>query len=269
MDELLPIGRFSRLTWLSIKALRVYDDTGLLRPAYVDADTGYRYYAPEQAATARVIGTLRSLDMPLSSIREVLAESDPDRVRDLLDDYRQVLERRIDRHRHMLDRVETFIRKGAVMAYQISTRDTAPADVLGTTYPATIDSLAETTTVAYHRLYAAIQEAGGRPDGPPRLVYLELADDTWTIEACVPVAGLAAAPDGFSLHRAPGGLAAVTRHTGPYEELGLAYREVEAWIGAQGLSFGGAPYDVYLNDPTQVSDPAKLETEIVWPVKHA
>ncbi|TDD71367.1 MerR family transcriptional regulator [Jiangella aurantiaca] len=267
MDELLPIGRFSRLCWLSIKALRIYDETGLLRPAYVDPDSGYRYYRPDQAATARVIATLRSLDMPLASIREVLAEPDPDRVRDLLDAYRVVLERRIDRHRHMLNRVETFIRKGAVMAYQITTRDTAPADVLGTTYPTTPDSLSETSAVAYHRLYEAIAAAGGRPDGPPRMVYLDMADDAWTIEACVPVAGVSEAPDGFSLRRAPGGLAALTRHVGPYEELGLAYREVEAWIEAQGLTSNGAPYDVYLNDPSQVSDPAKLETEIVWPVR--
>lgn len=266
MDELMPIGRFSRLCWLSIKALRVYDETGLLHPAHVDPDSGYRYYTPDQATTARVIATLRTLDMPLADIREVLAEPDPDRVRDLLDGYRLVLERRIDRHRHMLNRVETFIRKGAVMAYQITTRDTAPADVLGTVYPATPDSLAETSSAAYHRLYGAIAAAGGRPDGPPRMVYLDMADDAWTIEACVPVAGLSSAPDGFSLHRMPGGLAAVTLHVGPYDELGIAYREVESWIDAQGLTSAGPPYDSYLNDPAQVGDPTKLETEIIWPV---
>ncbi|PZF81427.1 MerR family transcriptional regulator [Jiangella anatolica] len=266
MDELLPIGRFSRLCWLSIKALRVYDDMGLLRPAHVDPDTGYRYYRPDQATTARIIATLRSLDMPLATIRQVLAESDPDRVRDLLDAHRLVLERRVDRDRHLLQRVETFIRMGAVMTYEISTRETAAAEVLGTTYPAPMDSLGETSRVAYHRLYDAIAAAGGRPDGSPRLVYLDLADDTWTVEACVPVAGLTRAPDGFSLHRARGGLAAVTLHVGPYEELGIAYREVESWIDAQGLRSAGAPYDVYVNDPAEVNDPSKFETEIVWPV---
>ncbi|TDE00264.1 MerR family transcriptional regulator [Jiangella asiatica] len=269
MNELMPIGRFSRMCWLSIKALRIYDETGLLHPAYVDPASGYRYYRPSQAATARVIATLRSLDMPLASIQEVVTQSDPDRVRDLLDSYRLVLEQRIDRHRHMLQRVETFIRKGAVMAYEITTRDIAPADVLGTTYPATLDSLSETSQVAYHRLYEAITAAGATPAGPPRMVYLDLADDTWTIEACVPVAGLSAAPGGFSLHRIDGGRAAVTRHIGPYEELGIAYREVESWLDAHGLTSAGAPYDVYLNDPAQVNDPSKLETEIIWPVRSA
>jgi DNA-binding transcriptional MerR regulator len=45
MKNLLPIGRFSQLTRLTIKALRLYDELGLLRPAYVDPDTAYRYYS--------------------------------------------------------------------------------------------------------------------------------------------------------------------------------------------------------------------------------
>ncbi|WP_026875765.1 MerR family transcriptional regulator [Jiangella gansuensis] len=270
MDELMPIGRFSRLCWLSIKALRVYDESGLLHPAYVDPASGYRYYRPEQAATARVIATLRSLDMPLVSIKEVLAESDPDGVRDLLDSYRMVLEQRIDRHRHMLHRVETFIRKGAVMAYEITTREIAPADVIGATFTTSPDALSDTSSNAYHQLYAALAAAGASPAGPPRMVYLDLADDAWTIEASVPVAGLPASadlPSGLTLHRHDGGRAAVTRHVGPYDELGLAYREVESWIGARGLTTAAPPYDVYINNPAEVTDPGKLETEIVWPVR--
>lgn len=270
MDELLPIGRFSRLTWLSIKALRVYDEMGLLHPAFVDPDSGYRYYTPEQGATARVIATLRTLDMPLASIKEVLAEPDPDRVRDLLDEYRLVLEQRIDRHRHMLNRVETFIRKGAVMTYEITTRDLPAARVLGTSSTITPDGLGAFCEEGYHRIYGTLAAAGAAPAGPPRLVYLDLADDSWTVEACVPVEGLAEAPGGLDLHEVPAGRAAVTQHVGPYDELGLAYREVESWIQAQGLVSAGPPYDVYTNDPSQVGgDTTKLETQIVWPVRPA
>ena len=43
MDDLLPIGRFARATRLSVKALRHYDELGLLRPAFVDPSSGYRY----------------------------------------------------------------------------------------------------------------------------------------------------------------------------------------------------------------------------------
>ena len=56
--QLIPIGRFSRLTRLSVKALRLYDEMGILPPAHVDGDTGYRYYSWRQVDRATLIGLL-------------------------------------------------------------------------------------------------------------------------------------------------------------------------------------------------------------------
>ena len=56
MDDLLPIGRFCA-TRLSVKALRHYDELGLLRPAFVDPSSGYRYYRPAQANQAEAIAS--------------------------------------------------------------------------------------------------------------------------------------------------------------------------------------------------------------------
>jgi serine/threonine protein phosphatase PrpC len=69
--ELLTIGGFARAAGLTAKALRLYDEQGLLRPAAVDAVSGYRLYAPEQLDRARLIARLRRVDMPLARIREV------------------------------------------------------------------------------------------------------------------------------------------------------------------------------------------------------
>lgn len=71
--ELLMIGAFSRRTRLLLKALRIYDESGLLRPVLVDPHTGYRYYSEDQAELARLIGLLRTLEMPLARIAEVVA----------------------------------------------------------------------------------------------------------------------------------------------------------------------------------------------------
>ena len=81
MGELLSIGRFSRLSGLSIGALRHYDEVGLLLPARVDPDTGYRSYDREQLAQARAIQRLRSLDLSLDEIRDVLADGDLEGLR--------------------------------------------------------------------------------------------------------------------------------------------------------------------------------------------
>lgn len=70
---MLTIGAFARACRLSPKALRLYDELELLRPARVDPDTGYRYYAVGQLEQARLVAWLRRLGMPLAGIREVCA----------------------------------------------------------------------------------------------------------------------------------------------------------------------------------------------------
>jgi DNA-binding transcriptional MerR regulator len=72
----LTIGDFSRATHLSAKTLRHYHETGLLEPVDVDAETGYRRYAPEQIVTAQIIRRFRDLDMPLDDIHAVLDATD-------------------------------------------------------------------------------------------------------------------------------------------------------------------------------------------------
>ena len=69
--QLLTIGAFGRASRLSIKALRLYDELGLLRPVRVDPATGYRYYDRGQLQQARLVAWLRRLGMPLARIREV------------------------------------------------------------------------------------------------------------------------------------------------------------------------------------------------------
>ena len=76
MPASLSIGDFSRATQLSIKTLRHYHRLGLLEPAEVDPDTGYRRYTTEQIPAAQVIRRFRDLDMPLEQIRAVLDAPD-------------------------------------------------------------------------------------------------------------------------------------------------------------------------------------------------
>src|SRR5687768_7383943 len=76
-DDLLSIGRFGRLSGLSVGALRHYDELGLLRPAEVDRFTGYRRYRREQLEQATTIARLRDLELPIDEIRELLATDDP------------------------------------------------------------------------------------------------------------------------------------------------------------------------------------------------
>lgn len=99
MDGTLTIGDFSRAVRLSAKALRFYHRAGLLTPAVVDPRTGYRLYSPAQIPDAQVVRTLRALDVPVDSIREVLAASSVDDRAALIAEHLRRMEARLDETR--------------------------------------------------------------------------------------------------------------------------------------------------------------------------
>ena len=101
-DDLLPIGRFARLTGLSVGALRHYDDLGVLRPASVDRQTSYRRYRRDQIGAARTVARLRDLEMSLDEIREVLSTDDDTERRVLLEAHRRRVEARTFRLQYVL-----------------------------------------------------------------------------------------------------------------------------------------------------------------------
>ena len=100
--DLLVIGRFARLVGLSVGALRHYDELGLLRPAWVDPDTGYRSYRRDQLAAARTIVRLRGLEVPLDTIRAWLATDDATARQRLIADHRTRIEARTIRLQRVL-----------------------------------------------------------------------------------------------------------------------------------------------------------------------
>lgn len=88
--ELLTIGSFARASRLSPKALRLYDEQGLLSPAHVDPHSGYRLYAPDQLERARLVARLRQLGMPLARIRVVCDAEPLDAAAEVADFWREV-----------------------------------------------------------------------------------------------------------------------------------------------------------------------------------
>jgi DNA-binding transcriptional MerR regulator len=76
MQQQLSIGAFSRITHLSIKTLRYYHEVGLLEPAVIDPDSGYRYYRPGQAHSAHLVRRFRDLGLPVADVKAVLAAPD-------------------------------------------------------------------------------------------------------------------------------------------------------------------------------------------------
>ncbi|MFG1832603.1 MerR family transcriptional regulator [Micromonospora chersina] len=114
--ELLTIGAFARTARLTPKALRLYDELGLLPPAAVDPHSGYRYYAPVQLDRARLIAALRRAGMPLAEIQAVCGLP-PDAAAEAVDTWwRRVSADTAARGRAVALLVDQLTERGATMS---------------------------------------------------------------------------------------------------------------------------------------------------------
>ena len=110
--KLLTIGEFARLSRLSPKALRLYDELGLLRPFRVDEWSGYRYYAPSQLERARLVAWLRRLGMPLAQIGTVV-ESPPAKAAASVAAFLRVTEADFAERQRLAQFLITYLSEGA------------------------------------------------------------------------------------------------------------------------------------------------------------
>jgi DNA-binding transcriptional MerR regulator/GNAT superfamily N-acetyltransferase len=270
VDNLLPIGRFARATRLSVKALRHYDELGLLRPAYVDPSSGYRYYRPAQANQAEAIRVLRSVEMPLEEIGAVLAEGEGEPVAKRLRRHQERLEARLAEHRRMLGFLQRLLDKENVMPYEVTVRELPAQPVAATRTTTDLRGIATAISEGVHTILGELGRRGIEPDGPLQVVYhaTEVLDEDTAapVEICLPVAAPFPGSGAVYGTELAGGPAAVTVHRGPYAEIGPAYHTVSGWISDHGHELAGGPREVYLNDPREVAE-ADLLTEVRWPIR--
>ncbi|RJL35309.1 MerR family transcriptional regulator [Bailinhaonella thermotolerans] len=248
-EELVSIGRFARLCRLSVKQLRHYDELGLLPPARVDPDSGYRYYRRGQAREALAIGLLRSLEVPLAAIGEVLAGRPGE-----LEKVRARMEEDLARRRRSLAALDRVLAEGLPAPEVRLVRETA------------LRALVERDAVPPARIGAGAAACAGRlaarMAGTAPLVGvfpLDLGD-------LVPVMLAAPAGDLPAEEVLPGGLFATAVHSGPYDQVPLTAHAVLAWCGDHGLTPRGQMREVYVSDPA--TTPAeRLTTHVMIQVE--
>ncbi|MGQ0640683.1 MAG: MerR family transcriptional regulator [Gemmatimonadaceae bacterium] len=261
----MPIGRFARSCRLSIKALRYYDEEGLLKPALVSGATGYRYYSQTQAREAVLIGMLRSLGIGVAAIREILF-SGGDRRQELLQREIGRIEQEVRTRQQALRAVQRLAQEGSLTPYEVGLRVEPPVTVGRRSMTTSAERIIPDTTALIYGLLDALREAGC-PELDPVLCLTEEADrdERITVCACARVAAPLPKRASFEVVELPGGTFAWLTHHGAYEELGLAYH---ALVQERGHEPHGPMREVYLNDPAQVP-PEQLVTVVLLPIAGA
>lgn len=267
LTRLLPIGTFSKMTRLSIKALRLYDQLDLLSPAEVDPSSGYRYYRPGQANRAEAIRLLRGIDMPLDEIREVV-DAPADVTTKLLDRHRDRLMERLGAQQKMIAFLNDLMDgKEQLMPYEITVKNVPAQTVAGLTKRVTHATVGAEIAGAFPTLMHSVMGGGAQPTGAPFIIFHDVIDEETDgdIEVCLPVSGGDAISGDVVVRDIAGGPVASTVHTGRYSEVGPAYHALLSWIADHGHATVDGPREIYLNDPNEVGEDEQL-TEIQWPI---
>ncbi|HUL55335.1 MAG TPA: MerR family transcriptional regulator [Opitutaceae bacterium] len=272
--QLFSIGEFSQISGLSVKTLRFYDEKGLLKPAQVDAASGYRFYDGASAERARIVAQLRGLQFPLDEIARILAECDDEA--DLLghlERQRRLIEDRLRADRRTARALATMIahereaaQLAACPAFAVEEKQLAPLLVAG---------LRMTGRYAdCGRGFATLGRALGRHcAGKPLCLYHdgEYREEDANFEPCLPLRQAVTAPDGVVIRTLPASRCLSLVHQGPYPQLGRSYRRIFAELKRRGLTVERPTREVYLKGPGMIfrGNPRRYLTEIQLPVSPA
>jgi DNA-binding transcriptional MerR regulator len=274
-DGLLPIGRFARLTDLSPRFLRKLDERGLLSPAHVDPDSGYRYYAPSQTRLASLMHLARQLGMTVDQLHEVVHAYQSDTLLPYLERQRAAVEKRLAEDGRMLRLLDRELERGGrPLAYEVAVKD-EPALLV-------VSSAGSVTRVHPHDpwgLESALRRVGARAlahiaacgQAPARhalvLYFMDLSrDDEFTFEVCFPVAAPLPEAPGVTCKELPAARVAYTTFRGPYDTIWNAHVELQAWIAESDYAAAGPLRETGLVGEEDDADPRDWVTELSVPL---
>lgn len=270
-DRMLSIGRFARTTGLTVKALRHYDELGLLRPAHVDSWTGYRWYERAQVREAVAVRRLRALRVPLDEVAALL-RSDDVSLREVLAVHRARLEGEVVETRQILSELDRLIDGKEQLVTEL-TLDLALIDEAPGRYAVKRDRVRvdDMTTHVPETIMAVrrrLDEAGAPCIDLPLTIFLGVGIDEWLdVEVGWPIGDAQVEEaEGLVIRELPATRAAEHVHRGSYDDLPAVYGALEAAIREQGLVPEDLAREHYVVNPGTATDPADYETRIVWPV---
>ncbi|GAB3386563.1 MerR family transcriptional regulator [Humibacter soli] len=267
MDSVLSIGDFARATHLSVKTLRHYHRIGLLVPARVDTDTGYRYYAIEQIPTAQVIRRFRSLDMPLPDIGAVVAAPDLETRDRLINAHLQRLQ----------DQLATTQAAVASLRDLLGTPAAAEMPIRHRTVPATAAAAISEIVDAHDasswwqgalgELGATLRAQGREPATAGGVFDGELfTHERGRAVLFFPVEQPIREVGRITEITIPGIELATVIHEGAPSEIDRAYGALAAYVTRHALGVDGPLREYYLVGPAETDDEASWRTEVGWPI---
>jgi DNA-binding transcriptional MerR regulator/effector-binding domain-containing protein len=267
MSSTVSVGRFATMTHLSVKTLRHYHQVGLLEPAEVDPDSGYRYYALEQLPTAQLIRRLRDLRMPVADVRAVLIAGSASERDRLIASHIGHLEAELAETQAAVKSLRALLESGSGQ-HPVHRRAESSFGVLAITEDGLEAASIQTwLRDALHELRCAAEDSGAQVTGPAGGLYDECLFRYEPGEATVfiPVA----TPRELGRIKPlviPAAEVVVTTFYRAHADIDLAYAHLGSYVAEHDLDVGWQLREYYHRDGSHTADYTQWRTEIAWPI---
>ncbi len=250
--EVFKIGDFSRFSRVSVKMLRHYDDLGLLKPAKVDPESGYRYYAAEQLPRLNRIVTLKDLGFSLEQIARLLDDNlTSDEIRGMLKLRRVEIEERLHEEQMRLVQVQGHLshldKANTMPHYDVILRQVEPN--IYATIRAMVSDSDDIIQLMFEELEGYVADYRARALRPPLMIYHDSdgEDAVFDVEVAVPVSAPVPNSARVTMRELPGhDMMACIIHKGDYTVLHQTLTALLAWVDAQGYGVVGELREIYL-----------------------
>lgn len=245
------IGEFSRLSRVSVRMLRHYDQLGLLKPSHTDSFTNYRYYSADQLPRLNRILALRDLGFSLDQIADMLDDELPsEQLLGMLKLKRAEIQQQMQAEQLRLARLEARIQqingREAKQMYDVIMRELESQLVLSWREVVPDDDRIQ---YMFEEAETYIAPFNARADKPPMTIYHDQEYREKDIDAEVILPLKVAIPGNEDMHmiQLPQvRTAACVVHTGDYSTIYQAYNALLEWIEANGYRLAGPIREVYL-----------------------
>lgn len=266
------IGEFSKLTQVSIRMLRYYDEMGLLKPAKIDEFTNYRLYEADQIPALNKIVFLRDLGFSVAEIVTALKSWDDDFIEQQLECKRMEIEDTIRAEKDKLKKIELakqdIQREKIALNYNVSIRSIPSYQVLSLRR-AVPDYYAEGEL--WRELSAFAIENNISVSNDTFTIYhdLDYREKDVDIEICAPVARMGESTGQFTYRNTePVPLMACTMVYGPFENIAGAFRTFANWLQEHNqYKMAGTSRQIVHRGPWNEENPDKYLTEIQIPLE--
>lgn len=270
---MLKIGEFSKLSRISVRMLRYYDELGVLRPVVTDRDTGCRYYSEEQLLTAGRVAVLRDMGFGLAAVGELL---------DCYDD-REELDRRLQLQLAELRALSAETGRRILLLETARQRlrkdeNAMKYDVVLKTLPQRRAACVRMTIPCYEeegRLWGLLMEETAPldpvPDDPCYCCAVfhdgEHRERDVDVEVQKTVKGEYPDTEHVKFRTLPPVSVAAAVCKGPYDQMGQVNFAVAEWVRDNGYEYAGPVFNIYHVSPHETDDPEQFVTEVCYPVR--